>query len=91
MEERLHGLREDIDEKTAIFFCNNSVNIATSLLYTNPCTGFVVALGNALQIDSNWSLCVVVGNSSVKINTDRTATEEGTLFYLNQTRQMSGQ
>jgi hypothetical protein len=32
-------------------------------------------------------VCVVASNSSVKINTDRTAIEEGSLFYLNQTLQ----
>jgi hypothetical protein len=52
MEGRLHGLREEKEEKTATFCCNYSVNIVTNLLYTNPCTGFAVALGNALQINS---------------------------------------
>jgi hypothetical protein len=36
-------------------------------------------------------VCVVAGNSSVKINIDGTAIEEGALFYLNQTLQMAGQ
>jgi hypothetical protein len=54
MEEQLHGLREEIDEKTLYaFFCDDSVNIVTNLLYTNPCAGFAVALGNVVEINSN--------------------------------------
>jgi hypothetical protein len=69
MGEQLQGLRGAGDEmrRARMLFSHNncSVNIVTNLLYTNPCTGFAVALGIVSEITSNRSLCVFGGQQFI--------------------------